>query len=297
VDGKVVWTGSRGIADLATGKALAADTVFDIASVSKQFTATAILLLASDGRLSVGDTVSQHLSGLPSWGGRVSIDQLIHHTSGIPDYNKILHDKGYPYTRPTTQAQTVQALAQISRLTFAPGSTYEYSNSNYVLLAEIVHRASGTPLPEFLRTRIFEPLGLDMVMDPIGKIPAKAISYDNRRQVTDWPWAQIGDGAIQSTPSELVRWADNYRTGTVGGAALRDAQLADSVPTDIAPNWRYAAGIIVTAEGDLWHEGGWAGYRTAFAITPDRHTAFAISCNSTTFTPSEIANDLYEIWT
>jgi CubicO group peptidase (beta-lactamase class C family) len=281
VEGTVVWAGARGVADMSTGAGLSADTVFDIGSVSKQFTAAAVLLLAIDRRLSTQDTVSQYLSGLPGWARQVRIIDLIHHTSGIPDYGEVLLRQGHWYSERTTQAQAVQALAGTPTLRFEPGTTYEYSNSNYLLLAEIVHGVTGSPLPRFLHERIFGPLDLHMVMDPTAKIRGKAISYayatdGSGLQVADSPWEQVGDGGIMSTPSDLVRWADNYRTGTIGGKALLDAQLADRAYAD---GFDYGAGMGVTGDGSLVHGGSWAGFHTRFEVTPNRSTAFAVSCN------------------
>ncbi len=297
----MVWTGARGVADLSTGVSLTADTVFGIASVSKQFTATAILLLAIDGHLSTQDIVSSHLPTLANWARQVRIVDLLHHTSGIPDYIALLQSQGYSFSERTTHDQAVQALAATPALRFKPGTTFEYSNSNYLLLAEIVHRVSGMPLPQFLRERIFGPLDLDMAMDTTGKIPGMAISYaqgpaGNRLRVADSPWEQVGDDGIKSTPSDLVRWADNYRTGKIGGKALLDAQLAGRVPDPAGGD--YGAGIEVTRDGSLKHGGSWAGFRTAFLVTPDRSTAFAVSCNADYHRPTahSLTARLRTIW-
>jgi CubicO group peptidase (beta-lactamase class C family) len=286
VTGTLVWAAARGVADMSTGARLTAATIFDIGSVSKQFTATAILLLAADGRLSTRDTMAQYLPGFPDWAGQVRITDLIHHTSGIPDHAELLLRQGHSFSKRTTQAQTVQALAGTPTLRFTSGTTYEYSNSNYLLLAEIVHRATGTLLPRFLKERIFAPLHLHMVMNPTGKIPGKAISYaytpDAHLQAADSPWEQVGAGGIMSTPSDLVRWADNYRTGQIGGKAFLDAQLANRAHPDRTNEdygYEYGAGILVTGDGSLVHSGHWSGFHTGLVVTPDRGTAFAVSCN------------------
>ena len=166
IDGEVVWTGARGLADLETGAEITKDTTFDIASVSKQFTATAILLLAKDGKLSLDDSLANHVPGLPAWAETVTVAELMHQTSGIPDYIGLLEDAGYEYSDPTTQEQAVQALANAPELQFEPGNRFDYSNSNYLLLAEIVQWVSGQPLPAFLSAEVFKPLDLAMVMDP-----------------------------------------------------------------------------------------------------------------------------------
>lgn len=300
IDGNVVWAGVRGIANMATAAEIGTVTVFDIGSTSKQFTATAILLLVEAGKLTLDDRVSQHVSGLPAWADSVTVAQLMHHTSGIPDYIGLLRAEGYQYGDRTTQDQALKALASAPNLEFEPGTKYEYSNSNYLLLGEIVSRVSGEPLPEFLSAEIFRPLGLAMVMEPNAKLPNKAVSYergdDGEYLVADSAWEQIGDGGIQTTPTQLVRWADNYRTGKVGGQKLLDAQLAGAVETEPGGDERYGAGIALEADGTLDHGGAWAGFVTAFRISKDRHTSVAVSCNADSRDPAAIAGSLGRLW-
>jgi CubicO group peptidase (beta-lactamase class C family) len=298
VEGEVVWEGVQGVADLDQGKLITPETVFDIGSVSKQFTATAILLLVADGTLSLGDPLSRHVSGLPGWADTVSVDQLLHHTSGIPDYFELLTDGGHEFTDQVSQEQTLQVLATVPSLRFVPGSRWEYSNSNYVLLAEVVKQVSGQPLPDFLSNRIFQPLHLNMVMDPEPANPQKALSYAkdaNGFSPLDSHWELVGDGGIHTTPHELVRWADNYRTGAVGGEVLLTAQTADPVQAQGA--YRYGAGIVVNKDRTLWHDGTWEGFITAFRVSPDRHTAVAVSCNISEGNAEPIATTLMSLWT
>jgi CubicO group peptidase (beta-lactamase class C family) len=307
IEGKVAWTGVAGLADMTIGAKVTADTVFDIASVSKQFTATAILLLAEAGRLTLEDTLSQYMSEMPPWAANVTLTQLMHHTSGVPDYTGLLQEQGFSYVDRTTEAQALQALVAVPELVFKPGTRYQYSNSNYLLLGEIVRRVSGKPLADYLNTKIFQPLSLAMVLDPVASIPNKALSYTQAEpggrgpnaedyQVADSMWEQVGDGGIQTTPSQLVRWADNYRTGKVGGPKLLDAQLAGAVQTEPGGGDRYGAGIISLANGMLDHDGSWAGFVTAFRVSSDRRTSVAISCNVDEQDPEAMADALGRIW-
>jgi len=283
MQGRVVWASARGLADVASGTPLTTATRFDIASVSKQFTATAVLLLSFDGALTLTDPLSKHVSGLPGWADRVSIDQLIHHTSGIPDYELLLTQRGLPVTTPTTQQDALDALAGVTDLKFEPGSTYEYSNSNYLLLAEVVKAASGQPLPEFLAGRVFGPLNLDMAVVPGDRPADVAVGYQQlNQQLTpiDPQWQQVGDGAVITTPTELARWADNYRTGQVGGRRLVTAVTDGSVATSSDPQApRYGAGIFLLPDGSLGHHGGWGGHLALMTISADRQTTLAVSCN------------------
>jgi CubicO group peptidase (beta-lactamase class C family) len=299
VRGTLVWTGVRGLADVATETPITPGTVFDIASVSKQFTATALLLLVDAGKLSLDDPLSRHVPELPAWSGTVNVGQLMHQTSGIPDYIGLLEAQGFAIPDRTTQEQAMQAVAAVPKLTFPPGSQFEYSNSNYLLLGEIVRRVSAEPLPQFLAEKIFHPLGLAMVLDPIGPIPGKAVAYEadsDDYQATRSGWEQLGDGAIQTTPTQLVYWADNYRTGRVGGAALLDAQLAGAVPTDSGDGDKYGAGIFLQANGTLAHDGDWGGFVTAFWMSKDRTTSVAISCNTDEQDPVALAGSIAKLW-
>jgi CubicO group peptidase (beta-lactamase class C family) len=299
VEGNVAWTGVRGIANLATGNdEITKATVFDIGSTSKQFTATAILLLVEADKLTLDDPLSRHVSGLPGWAASVTVAQLMHHTSGIPDYIGLLQAE---YSDRTTQDEALQALAAVPKLEFEPGTKYEYSNSNYLLLAEIVRQVSGKPLPEFLSAEVFQPLGLAMVITPYPNVPNKAVSYrksdGGTYSVADSAWEQIGDGGIQTTPGELVRWADNYRTGKVGGQKLLAARLAGAVETEPGGDERYGAGIFLRGDGTLDHGGAWAGFVTAFWISKDRRTSIAVSCNTPSQDVTAIAESLRHLWT
>lgn len=299
IEGRVAWSGVAGLANLGNKAKVTADSVFDIASVSKQFTATSILLLVQAGKLTLDDPLSKHINEMPPWAANVSLAQLMHHTSGIPEYTGLLQEQGLNFSDRTTEAQALQALVAVPELAFKPGSRYEYVNSNYLLLGEIVHRVSGRSLAEFLGTEIFRPLGLTMVLDPVAAIPNKATGYtkgDNDYQVADYKWEQVGDRGIQTTMSQLVRWADNYRTGKVGGPKLLEAQLAGAVETDPGGGDRYGAGIQSLANGMLDHPGTWAGFLTSFRISSDRRTAIAVSCNVDNQDPGAMVEALGNIW-
>ena len=300
--GEVVWRGVQGLADLASKTPITPSTVFDIASVSKQFTAAAILFLRDDGKLQLDDPLAVHLSGFPAWSRQTTLDHLMHHTSGIPDYQRLLEDQGFELTERTTQRQAVEALARVRDLDFSPGSDWTYSNSNYVLLAEVVRRVSGQPLGQYLRTEIFEPLNLDMVVEPDALVPGKAVSYQGgsgHYEVVDNQWEQVGNGAIQTTPAELARWGDNYRTAEVGGADWRAAVLADAVDIPPGPSGeknRYGAGILQGEGGWLGHPGGWEGFVTRFWVSPDRATSVVVACNKYIDSRTDLESSLVDIW-
>jgi CubicO group peptidase (beta-lactamase class C family) len=305
VEGEVVWAGARGLADVSTGRPIDATTSFHVASVGKQFTATAVLLLAQEGRLGLDDPVSRWVPDLPVWSDAVTLADLIHHTSGIPDFVDPLIVAGFAYEDRATSRDALAVIAG-STPSAPPGTRLEYSNSNYVLLAEVVRAAAGRPLEEFAREEIFEPLALDMAFDPGATSPDEtdpttARGHERDASGRDWEpagarWEIVGPGYVQTTPSELVRWADNYRTGQVGGQALLVAQLAGAVP---AGTREYGAGIVVTPDGGLWHNGDFRGQVADFSVSPDRRVAVAVACNSYAGSMTDveqIAANLRSIW-
>ena len=286
VDGEVVWAAARGVADVDTGRPLTTGTTFDVASVAEQFTATAVLLLEQDGVLTLADPASRWLPGLPAWAQQVTLDHLVHHTSGIPDYVDDLEAAGVRATDRTTQEQAVAAVAAHAELPRPPGA-FAYSRSDYLLLAEVVRAVSGQPLADFLAERVFGPLDLAMAVDPAAADPdvtGPSSARGHLRDTATGPWRvagsrlqRVGDGGLRATPSELVRWADEYRTGRLGGEELLAARLADPAPVNGTLD--HGAGVFVTRGGALEHTGGWAGFASAFRVSADRHTALAVSCN------------------
>ena len=241
--GTVVWEGSRGLADVDKREAITSETRFEIAAVSKQFTAIGILLLEQAGQLSMSDRLSKHLHGMPDWADRVTLAQLMHQVSGVPDYFGSLDLEGEP-----ARLNRDQLLAQIARtkkLEFRPGTKWEYSNSNYILLSVVIERVTGQSIREFLGHKIFEPLQLRMVADPNDASAGTARSYrpDGAGfETVDWHFYVLGTAGIQSTPTDLVRWADNYRSGTVGGPALLSGLREGAEETGFDSS-RYGAGI------------------------------------------------------
>jgi CubicO group peptidase (beta-lactamase class C family) len=288
VRGEVVWAGATGVADLTTGTPVTTETRFDMASVAKQFTATAILMLQRDGALAVSDTVATYVDGLPSWGRTVTLDQLMHHTARVPDYWTVLDDDGIGFSDPADHARILDAIRRLTRL--ESGTGYSYSNSNYVLLAEVVARVSGQPLPVFLAERIFTPLGLDMELTPSLVAPDVALSYDDNDQFQPPGWTAYGAIGIFTTPSELVRWGDQYRAGDV----IQDDFAVGAA--DEGTGELYAAGMDIEPDGDLNHNGRFGGYVSTFTVSADRETTIAVMCNGHAANRFGLADALWAIW-
>ena len=214
-DGQVVFAEAYGAARLDPLEPMTVDTVVDIGSVSKQFTATAILLLAERGLVDLDASLATYLPDLPAWASQPTLAQLLHHQSGIPDHIGLLLDRGTSLTGPSTVADALAALRDVPDLDFVPGSRWEYSNSNYFLLSQVLLAVTGQDLGSFLTDEVFAPLALDMVMDPTLTSDDEAESYERASgewELADTRWeSTIGAGSVHTTPSQLVAW---------GGAVL-----------------------------------------------------------------------------
>lgn len=288
VYGRLVWAGAAGLADLAAGTPVTTATRFEFASVTKQFTATAVLMLQRDGLLSLSDTIGTYVDGMPDWADQVTLDQLIHHTSRIPDFWVELDDIGIGFTDAADQATTLEAIARESEL--EPGSGYTYSNSNYVLLAAVVERVTGASLADFLAQRIFMPLGLDMVLAPGLDGPDIAISYDDDVLVQEGGWTSYGHVGIITTPTEMARWGDQYRAGDI----IQDDFAVGAV--DEGAGEVYAAGMDVEVDGDLNHTGRWGGHISDFTVSADRTRTIVVACNGHLSDRFGIVDALWAIW-
>jgi CubicO group peptidase (beta-lactamase class C family) len=210
-DGKPIKIRGYGAANVELEAPVTPDTVFPIASVTKQFVAAAVLLLEQDGKLAVDDRIGAYLDNAPEAWTQITIRQLLNHTSGIADVWNDLHADR---RAPTTPEKIVQLVGAVP-LTFAPGTKWNYSNTDYIVLAMIVKKISGVPFEAFLQQRIFTPLGMTRtrLYDPDNVIRGRAAGYERRdgalhnAEYFDPSFAQGGDGGLLSTANDLARWA------------------------------------------------------------------------------------------
>lgn len=289
VRGELVWANARGLADLASGTPLTTSTRFDIASISKQFTATAVLLLQRDGLLSLSDPVSRYISGLPRWADETTLDSLMHHTARLPDYWIELDRRGIGFTDAADQATTLAAIAREPDR--EPGEGYFYSNSHYVLLATVVENVSGQSLPDFLQTRVFGPLDLDMTLAPTLLAPDIATSYEVDLSIQQGAWSAYGHTGIITTPTALALWGDEYRDGQIVSDDYATGAISDN------DGARYGAGIFLNDDGTLSHSGRWGGYLSNFRVSVDREVVMAVACNGRAAPRADLANGLWALWT
>jgi len=295
-DGKVTVRRAYGMADLERRVPAAPETDYRLASVSKQFTAMAVMLLANDGKLRYDQPVRDFLPELPPGTAAITVRHLLNHTSGLCDYEDLI-----PESRTTqlNDSDVLALLASKDSVYFPAGTQYRYSNSGYVLLGIIVARASGRSLPDFLRTRIFDPLGMRatvMHVEGSDTVPSRAYGYSPRggafvqtdQSVTS---ATLGDGGIYANVDDMVRW----------DAALAGAALVDSATLELATTPPLLPAGAKTEYGFGWfvdsyrgekrwrHTGETSGFRNAILRFPRRRLTIVILTNRSSGEPLAIA--------
>jgi CubicO group peptidase (beta-lactamase class C family) len=290
-DGEALVRRGYGLSDVEHGIEAGPATDYRLASVSKQFTAAAILLLAQDGKLRVDDPLRRWLPSLPPATAGITLRQVLTHTSGLVDYEDLM---AADYPGQIRDAGVLELLSAEDRLYFPPGSAYRYSNSGYALLSVVVEKASGMAYPDFLRQRIFEPLGMHDTLAFVQggpDVPHRAYGYsevdgDDAGAGLHWQRtdqsstsAVLGDGGIYSSIDDIARW----------DAALYDDRLLDDASRALAfsPQARvtgepyeagYGFGWRITGE-TLWHSGETIGFRNVIVRWPQRHLTVVLLSN------------------
>ena len=305
VDGKPVLTKAYGMADLEHGVKNTADTIFEAGSVSKQFTAAAILLLAKDGKLSLDDPVRKYIPELPDYGTPLTIRHMLHHMSGLRDWGSVESIAGWPRTtREYTMDHVLDIVSRQKELNFPPGAQYSYSNTGFNLAAIIVSRVSGMPFVEFETQRIFTPLGMTHTSwrdDHTRIVKDRAIAYELKGSEyhTLMPFENIyGNGGLLTTVGDLLKWNENFEKPVVGDAAFVAQQQTPGIFSNGKPG-TYAFGLVVGEFGGVKkvdHSGSTAGYRAQLSRFPDRHTSVAVLCNTANANATRSADAVADLY-
>jgi CubicO group peptidase (beta-lactamase class C family) len=304
--GRPVFERAYGMADLERDVVATPATIYEAGSVSKQFTAAAIQLLAQRGRLSLGDDVRRYIPEIPDYGSPITIRHLMTHTSGLRDWGSVASIAGWGRSvRTHTHAHVVDILSRQRELNFPPGNEYSYSNSGYNLQAVIVERVSGMSFAEFTRRNIFEPLGMTHTQwrdDHTRIVKGRAIAYAGSGDdfEIDHPIENVhGNGGLLTTVGDLLIWNEELNTGQkLGGRAFVDAMHRQMVLNN-GETISYAAGLQVGTSGGVRrvsHTGSTAGFRAFLARYPDQQLSVAVLCNIGAVNPGSVGQQVANVF-
>jgi CubicO group peptidase (beta-lactamase class C family) len=289
LDDEPVISRAYGMADLEHDVPLTPETIFEPGSVSKQFTAAAVLLLAGQGKLSLEDSVRKYVPELPAVYAPVTIRHMLNHTAGLRDWGSIGAIAGWPRTtRVYTTALLLDILSRQQSLNYPPGAAYSYSNSGYNLAAIIVSRVAGKSLAQFTNDEIFQPLGMNATSwreDFRKVVKGRAIAYQQTGGVSRqlMPFEDVhGQGGLLTTVGDLLRWNSNFASARVGGREFVNQQTVRGKLTN-GQEIAYAAGLnVLTYRGlhEVSHSGTTAAYNGWLGRYPDQKLSVAVLCNT-----------------
>ncbi|MGH9844912.1 MAG: serine hydrolase domain-containing protein [Blastocatellia bacterium] len=289
-DGKFVYKRGYGSANLDYNAPLSPESVFYIASTSKQFTAASILLLVRRGQVSLDDDIRKYFPELPRYEAPITVNHLVHHTSGVRDYLELMGMAGRRMDEPFGNEDAVELIARQKGLNFKPGERFLYSNSNYVLMAEVVRRASGKSLREFADENIFRPLGMANTHfndDRTAVVKNRVVSYapigSGRFRQFIKTIEAVGDGNLLTTVEDLAKWDQNFYDNKVGGEGFSQ-QMLTRTKLNNGEEISYAFGLDNEEYKGLKavaHGGGFMGFRTEMIRFLEQRLTVICLCNVT----------------
>jgi len=302
-DGTVVYKRGYGIANLEYNVPITPSTVFHVASVSKQFTAFAVTLLANQGKLSLDDDIRKYLPEVPDFGKKITVRNLIHHTSGLRDQWELLAMGGWRLDDVITKEHILKMVRNQKELNFDPGQEHLYSNTGYTLLAVIAERVSGQPFPEFTAANIFRPLGMTNTHfhdDHQMIVKNRAYSYSsssNGFRLAALNYANVGATSLFTTAEDLAKWVLNFEDKKIGAPVIDQMQQKGTLNS--GKQLDYAFGLSIGPYRGLntvGHSGGDAGYRSFVFWFPDQRFGVVVLSNLGSFNPSRVARQIADIY-
>ncbi|MGE0555187.1 MAG: serine hydrolase domain-containing protein [Gemmatimonadales bacterium] len=305
--GEISYARGYGMADLNQGLAIDRQTVFYIASTSKQFTAMAVALAAEEGLLGLDDSIRKWVPELPAYADPITVRHLVHHTSGIRDYLGLWGMSGRSFANEIPLEQGLDLIARQLSADFAPGAQWSYSNSGYLLLTEIVARAGKTSFREFAESRIFGPLGMSHTHfhdDNAEIVSRRAEGYQpagpGRYRIVRTSFALVGDGGLLTTIEDLAKWDANFYHNRLGQGrqALIDQVVTPGKYAD-GSDLTYAFGLMPGKYRGLRtvrHGGSFIGFRAELVRFPEQRLSVGVLCNDYTADPSALANQVADLY-
>ena len=304
--GEPIFLKCYGLANVEHNVPITPDTKFNLASVTKQFVAFSILLLEKEGKLGLDDDVRKHLSELPESFPAVTLRHLLNHTSGLWEYSAIMHSFcGYVAGDRFTRDAIMDLLKRQRKPFFAPGSQWDYCNTNYLLLAQVVERAGGVPIQEWAKKNIFAPLGMSDTLfrkNSSQLLPRLAECYKKERGelvAASASWVDyVGPSYLFTTVRDMARWMDNFRTKKVGGPEVVDQMLQKSTLSDGSESF-YGFGLgVSTPYGKLviGHSGQTAGYKTEMLYCPELDLGIAVLANELSIDAARLTYRIFDLY-
>jgi len=299
----ILYLGNFGSANLYNTSPITENTIFDIASVSKQFTGMAIALLEEKGEIDMDDKISKYLPDLSDALGDITIYQLVHHTSGIRDWPTLFALKGWQPDEALSLDGIYEILKKQEGLNFTPGTEFLYSNSNYNLLAKLVEAVTDTTFNSWMHDYIFVPLGMEntyYLEDNNSKEEAIATSYvyyGNNYLPFSNNLNAPGSSSLRSSTLDISKWLTNFHSKILGGNSAFN-KITHTGSLNSSKKIDYGYGLTITEIKNMkayGHDGAWGGYRSGTVYFPEESISIVILSNNGKLQPQKMINDIVDI--
>src|SRR5215469_2649801 len=317
-NGQPIFSSGYGLADLNTKISITPQTGFRLASVTNQFTAMAVMMLVHDDKLRYNAMLTVIFPDFPAYGSKIMVRSLLNHTSGLKHYEEIYEKEtaGAPRDkiRQLHDADVLQILEQQTSGSFPPGERWEYSNSGYAVLAMIVERISGKSFPEFLRQRIFEPLGMNNTVAYVNEkneVPNRAFGYRRAADGKGWTFsdqsptsAVLGDGGVYTSIEDIAKWDKALSAHTLVSEkemepALTPVRVEGGVKLSDGSESEYGFGWFLDpykGHRRMWHDGDTSGFHTSIQRLVDDNLTVVVLANRTDVNPRELALRVVDLY-
>jgi CubicO group peptidase (beta-lactamase class C family) len=304
--GNFIYRKGYGMGSLELGVPLSSQSIFYMASVSKQFTAASVVLAAEQGFLSLNDDVRKYIPELPDYGHVITLRQMLHHTSGFRDFETLMFLSGLELSDLHSRGEMLDLITRQKGLNNIPGEEWIYSNTNYFLLAEVIRRATKKSLAEFAAENIFRPLGMAHTRfydDHSLVMPGRVAAYDPAGEgkfLVDWStnFDTVGPGGLMSSVDDMLLWDRNFYENTLGkGTLLKEMQTRGALNNGNETD--YGLGLELSTYRGLptvGHDGALFGYRTGILRFPEQRFAVLCLCNLSSADPSNLVRKVADVY-
>jgi CubicO group peptidase (beta-lactamase class C family) len=304
--GNFIYRKGYGMGSLELGVPLSSQSIFYMASVSKQFTAASVVLAAEQGFLSLNDDVRKYIPELPDYGHVIPLRQMLHHTSGFRDFETLMFLSGLELSDLHSRGEMLDLITRQKGLNNIPGEEWIYSNTNYFLLAEVIRRATKKSLAEFAAENIFRPLGMAHTRfydDHSLVMPGRVAAYDPAGEgkfLVDWStnFDTVGPGGLMSSVDDMLLWDRNFYENTLGkGTLLKEMQARGALNNGNETD--YGLGLELSTYRGLptvGHDGALFGYRTGILRFPEQRFAVLCLCNLSSADPSNLVRKVADVY-